>query len=277
VRYAALTETGKVRDNNEDAYHADGRIFIVADGMGGHRAGEVASSSAIEEFLRFERENPHLNPKQRMREGILSANRMLFAMAQDDPGLEGMGTTFTGVLIEKGVYLGHVGDSRAYLWRKGGLRLLTRDHSLVERMVSQGYISRVEARFHPQRNIILRALGVADGLEVDLESLSVTPGDRMLICSDGLTGFVEDDDLEVIVSGVDDPEECCRRLVDTANERGGADNITVILIAFEEFESGGISLDGRDRKTWLRWPFRRKAGKASRDASDYRETGSSGA
>lgn len=277
MRYAALSETGKVRDNNEDAYHADGRIFIVADGMGGHRAGEVASSSAIEEFLRFERENTHLHPSERMREGILSANRMLFAMAQDDPGLEGMGTTFTGILIEKGVYLGHVGDSRAYLWRQGGLRLVTRDHSLVERMVSQGYISRIEARFHPQRNIILRALGVADGLEVDLESLSVYPGDRMLICSDGLTGFVEDGDLEDIISGVDDPEECCRRLVDAANERGGADNITVILIAFEDFESDGISVDGRERKAWLRSPFRRKPGKVSRNASEHRETSSRGA
>lgn len=255
MRYAYLTEMGRVRDNNEDSCHADGRIFIVADGMGGHRAGEVASSAAIEEFLRFERDNRELDPLERMRGGILSANGELYRMARNDPGLEGMGTTFTGALLEKELFLGHVGDSRAYLWREGGLRILTRDHSLVERMVSEGYISRLEARVHPQRNIILRALGVVDDLEVDLKKVVFIPGDRMLLCSDGLTALVEDDDLEAILYGNDDPDECCLKLVDAANERGGADNITVIVIDFEESDSGGGRVGSRKRAWWKR-PFK---------------------
>jgi serine/threonine protein phosphatase PrpC len=255
VLYAALSETGKVRDKNEDAYHADGRIFIVADGMGGHRAGEVASAGAIEEFLRFERENRDMYPLERMRGGIFAANRLLYGMALKDPDLRGMGTTFTGVLAEKGLFLGHVGDSRAYLFSKDGLRLLTRDHSLVERMVREGRISREEARAHPQRNVILRALGVADELEVDLASPAVMPGDRMLLCSDGLTGFVEDDDLESVISSIDDLEECCRELTNEANRSGGADNITVILIQFEENLSGGGSSAEGVKKRWLRWSF----------------------
>jgi serine/threonine protein phosphatase PrpC len=263
VRYAALTETGKVRDNNEDSLHADGRVFIVADGMGGHRAGEVASAAAIEEFLRFEEENRGLNPLERIKRGILSANRELFRMARSDPGLEGMGTTFTCVLLEKELFLGHVGDSRAYLMREGSLRPMTRDHSLVEQMVDKGYISRFEARTHPQRNIILRALGVNEKLEVDLENMAVIPRDRILLCSDGLTGFVEDRDLEAIISECEDPEICCRVMVDTANERGGADNITVIVIDFEDYGSGGGPREGGKRKGWWGSLFSGKSHKAT--------------
>jgi len=255
LRYASLTETGRVRENNEDSCHADGRIFIVADGMGGHRAGEVASAAAVEEFLDFERENRPLDPLERMRGGILAASRELYRMTQNDPGLEGMGTTFTCALVEGKLYLGHVGDSRAYLWRNGVLRLLTRDHSLVERMVSEGYISRLEARFHPQRNVILRALGVAGELEVDLDSLSIEPGDRMLLCSDGLTGPIEDDELEAVISGNPDPEVCCRALVDAANDRGGTDNISVIVIDFEEGVYGGRAAQGGAKKGWWRSLF----------------------
>jgi PPM family protein phosphatase len=250
VRYAALSEMGKVRDNNEDSFHADGRIFIVADGMGGHRAGEVASAAAIEEFLRYEEENRGLEPSERIKGGVLSANRELYRMAKSDPGLQGMGTTLTGALLEEQLFLGHVGDSRAYLWRKGDLRHLTRDHSLVEQMIDEGFISRLEARTHPKRNIILRALGVSDDLEVDLESLAVIPGDRFLLCSDGLTGFVEDVEIEAIIAAGDDPEACCRKLVDAANQGGGADNITVIMIDFEDYESGGGPRGGDTRKGW---------------------------
>jgi PPM family protein phosphatase len=259
VHYAALTETGKVRDNNEDSFHADGRLFIVADGMGGHRAGEVASAAAIEEFLRFEGENRDQDPLERIEGGVLSANRALYHMALDDSGLRGMGTTFTGALLERWLYLGHVGDSRAYLWRNGSLRLLTRDHSLVEQMVVDGYISRLEARTHPQRNIILKALGVSDILEIDLESVAIIPGDRVLLCSDGLTGFVEDTDLEAIISENDDPEVCCRELVDAANQGGGADNITVIMIDFGDYSSGGEPPGSHARKGWWSSLFKGKS------------------
>ncbi len=259
MRYAALTDTGKVRNNNEDSFHANGRIFIVADGMGGHRAGEGASAAAIEEFLRYEEEKRDLDPLERIRGGILSANRELHRMAKSDPGLQGMGTTFTGALVEKQLYLGHVGDSRAYLWRKGDLHALTRDHSLVEQMINDGYISRLEARTHPQRNVILRALGVSDNLEIDLESPAVSPGDRVLLCSDGLTGFVEDTDIEAIISANDDPEACCRELVDAANDQGGGDNITVIVIDFENYESGAGPREGDKRRGWWSSLFKGKS------------------
>jgi serine/threonine protein phosphatase PrpC len=230
LRYAALSETGKVRGNNEDSCHADGRVFIVADGMGGHRAGEVASATAIEEFLSFEEQNRDVSPLERLHGGIQAANHAIYLMAEENPELEGMGTTFTALLIEKGLYLGHVGDSRAYICRGGELRLLTRDHSLVERMVDEGHLSRREARTHPQRNVILRALGVGGELEVDLDVIDAVPGDSLLLCTDGLSGSLEDGELETIVREEAMPEERCRRLVAAANERGGLDNITAIVI-----------------------------------------------
>ena len=237
--YAALSDRGRIRDNNEDSYHADGRIFIVADGMGGHRAGEVASSSAITAFVRFEAKNRALPPLKRIHAGILAANDELHQMAQGDPGLEGMGTTFTCILVEEGLFLGHVGDSRAYLWSQGRLRCLTRDHSLVEKMVREGYITPIEARFHPQRNIILRALGVAEELQVDLDSPEAAAGDRILICSDGLSGPVDDRAMEIILASHAGLEECCRARVDAANDRGGQDNITVILTQVAGGDLGG--------------------------------------
>jgi serine/threonine protein phosphatase PrpC len=253
LRYAALSETGKVRMQNEDSYHADGHVFIVADGMGGHRAGEVASVVAIEEFLHFEEDNREAPPLERIRDGIQAANLALKRMANEDPELEGMGTTFTMVLIEGELYLGHVGDSRAYIWRKGELRPLTRDHSLVERMVSEGHLSQSEARIHPQRNVILRALGVSDELEVDLDVVDTAPGDRLLLCSDGLSGFVEDAELEAVLSLTTGPEERCRRLVDAALGRGGIDNITAIMIDLEaEVGSGGDTGYTAKRPWWKR-------------------------
>lgn len=250
--YASLSEKGQVRDNNEDSCYADGRVFVVADGMGGHRGGKVASSTVIEVFLGFERENGDLDPLDRIREGILSANLELYERARSDPSLEGMGTTFTCALLDEEVCLGHVGDSRAYLWREGELTLLTRDHSLVERMVREGHITRPEARNHPQRNIILRALGVSDELEVDLDSYAALPQDRLLLCSDGLTGSLEDEEIKHIITEVADPEACCRRLVDAANDRGGFDNITVVLIDFGDREARETSrAEGKKKKR--RW------------------------
>ena len=257
MRYAALSDTGRVRLNNEDSYHADGRVFIVADGMGGHRAGEVASAVAIEEFLRYERERRGEEPLQRLRGGISAANRALYGMVRGDPVLEGMGTTFTAALVEGGVYLGHVGDSRAYLWRGGELRVLTSDHTLVERMVREGFISPGEALVHPQRNIILRALGVSEKLEVDLRSLDVLAGDRLLLCSDGLTGSLGDAELQSIISRYGDVEERCRRLVDAANQRGGMDNITVIMVDFEGDPGATPPAGGGGKRARRRRLFRR--------------------
>jgi len=246
---------------NEDSYHADGHVFIVADGMGGHRAGEVASAAAVDEFVRFEEDNREIPPLERIRGGIRAANLALMRMAQEDSELEGMGTTFTVVLIEGDLCLGHVGDSRAYIWRKGALRPLTRDHSLVQRMVSEGYISPGEARIHPQRNVILRALGVSGELEVDLDIVDAAPGDRLLLCSDGLSGFVEDAELEAIVTLASGPEERCRKLVDAALEQGGTDNITVIVIDLETEVGSGGDAGPAAKRTW----WRKLSGRTDKD------------
>ncbi len=255
--YAALSERGRVRENNEDSYHADGRLFIVADGMGGHRAGEVASASAIEEFLRFVEENAGAAPLERLGGGIAAANSALLRRAGEDPDLEGMGTTFTAVLVEAGLYLGHVGDSRAYLCRGGGLRPLTRDHSLVERMVGEGHISASEARTHPQRNVILRALGISSQLEVDLDVVDAVRGDRLLLCSDGLSGILDDREIEAIACARAGPEERCRMLVEAANRRGGPDNITVIAVDLgAEAEPAAPEMPAK-RRTLLGSLFRR--------------------
>lgn len=250
MRYAARTDMGRARDNNEDSYHGDGRVFIVADGMGGHQAGEIASAAAVEAFLRFEEDNRDLSPLERMREGMTAANLDIIGLAENDKRLEGMGTTFTAALVEGEVYIGHVGDSRAYLLRDGELALMTRDHSLVERMVREGRISRSEARRHPQRNVILRALGVSGELEVDLRSFGPLAGDRLLLCSDGLTGLVEDRELAGILSREKEPEDCCGSLIDAANRRGGLDNITVIVV---DFEAGSRDVPEGGRRAKGRW------------------------
>jgi serine/threonine protein phosphatase PrpC len=257
LRYAAHSETGSVRENNEDSYYADGRIFIVADGMGGHRAGEIASATAIEEFLFYESENRGSSPLDRMRGGILAANHAVYHMALNDPRLEGMGTTFTAVLLEGDIYLGHVGDSRAYLLRKRDLRPLTRDHSLVEKMVREGHITSLEARIHPQRNVILRALGISDRLEVDLDSIAERVGDRLLLCSDGLTTAVDEKELLRIVSGDHEPEQLCRRLVDAAIDQGGTDNVTVIVVDLEEEAGAKAARGGGGLRSWWKDLFRR--------------------
>jgi protein phosphatase len=259
VRYAALSDTGRVREKNEDAFHADGRVFIVADGMGGHRAGEVASAAAIKEFLVFEARHREETPLERLRGGMRAANEALCRMADGDRELEGMGTTFTAVLIEGGLFLGHVGDSRAYIWRGGRLRPMTRDHSLVERMVDEGRLSPRDARTHPQRNVILRALGAERELEIDLDTVDAAPGDRLLLCSDGLSGMLEDAEMESIVSGEAGPEEACRALVEAANAKGGMDNITAIVVYLEgEMETATVAAAATKRTWWSRLSGRGK-------------------
>ncbi len=254
MRYAALTDTGKVRENNEDAYYADGRLFIVADGMGGHQSGEVASALAVQEFLRYERDNRHRDPLRRLEEAVQAANRVLVTRAAGDSALKGMGTTFTVLLVENGAYLGHVGDSRAYLLREGTLNPLTRDHSLVERMVREGRITRGEARSHPRRNVILQALGLAVELDVDLARVDVRPGDRVLLCTDGLTARLEDAELESILGEESELWECARRLVEEANARGGEDNVTVIVIDLDNADvpfSSADEVGGERARRWL--------------------------
>jgi PPM family protein phosphatase len=230
----AFSDVGRSRDDNEDAYVVDERLvlFAIADGMGGHRGGEVASWTAIEALRAAVANGNAINL------AISKANEAVIERAAGDPEVAGMGTTMTAVVPAAGrtMLIGHVGDSRAYLLHDGTLSRLTDDHSLVEEMVREGRLTHEQAESHPRRNIVTRALGQEHDVEVDLYTLEVSPGDRILLCSDGLTVMVRDRDVERIVRGESDPQRAVELLVDAANEAGGEDNITVILLDVLEVE-----------------------------------------
>jgi protein phosphatase len=225
----AATDVGRVRDGNEDAYLVDDAIGLVAvaDGIGGHRAGEVASATAIEAL------RAAITSGRTLREAIEDANTAVFSKAQTDINLRGMGTTLTAGTLVAGntVLLGHVGDSRAYLLRDGELRQVTVDHSLVEELVQEGKLTADEAAVHPQRSIITRSIGTDPVVDVDVYPVELAPGDRLVLCSDGLTDMVHTEDIGAIVRREDDPTRAASALVDAANQAGGVDNITVVVVA----------------------------------------------
>jgi protein phosphatase len=225
----AATDVGRVREGNEDAYLVDDAMGLaaVADGMGGHRAGEVASATALEAL------RAAITSGRPLRESIQDANEAVFAKSLTDTDLRGMGTTLTaGTLVTGGTLLvGHVGDSRAYLLHDGELRQVTEDHSLVEELVREGRLTADEAAVHPQRSIITRALGLDPAVEVDVYPVELAPGDRLLLCSDGLTGMVQTDVIAGILRREEDPSRAAAQLVDAANHAGGEDNITVVVVA----------------------------------------------
>jgi serine/threonine protein phosphatase PrpC len=230
VTAAAATDIGLVREGNEDSYLTEEPLFAVADGMGGHRGGEVASQLAVETLEKLFREGAGELPDQ-----VQEANRVVFERSSLDRKVAGMGTTLTAALVEDDrVRLAHVGDSRAYLLRDGELGLLTEDHTLVHRMVSEGEISKEEAQTHPQRSVLTRAIGVDTVVDVDDETLQVRPGDRLLLCTDGLTSMVSEDQIEEALRSVPDVQEAAKRLVQMANEAGGMDNTTVLVLDFSD-------------------------------------------
>jgi serine/threonine protein phosphatase PrpC len=225
----AATDVGRVREGNEDAYLVDDAMGLVAvaDGMGGHRAGEVASATALEAL------RAAITSGRPLRESIQDANEAVFRKSLTDNSLRGMGTTLTaGTLASGGTLLvGHVGDSRAYLLHDGELKQVTVDHSLVEELVREGRLTADEAAVHPQRSIITRALGVDASVDVDVYPVELAPGDRLLLCSDGLTGMVQADEIAATLRREDDPTRAATQLVDAANAAGGEDNITVVVVA----------------------------------------------
>ena len=225
----AATDVGRVRDGNEDAYLVDDAmgLIAVADGMGGHRAGEVASATALEAL------RAAITGGRPLRESIEDANDAVYTKSLTDTSLRGMGTTLTAGTLVAGdtVLVGHVGDSRAYLLHDGELRQVTDDHSLVEELVREGRLTADEAAVHPQRSIITRALGVDASVEVDVYPVELVPGDRLLLCSDGLTGMVAPDDIAATLRRESDPARAAAQLVDAANAAGGEDNITVVVVA----------------------------------------------
>ncbi len=230
------TDTGRQRTTNEDSYFARGPLYAVADGMGGAQAGEVASRIAAEAFEPAERGSEA--PEAFLRSVVQSANRQIHSLSQHDSSRSGMGTTLTAALLEGDeISIGHVGDSRAYRFREGELKLLTSDHSLVEELRRQGRLTEQEAEDHPQRSIITRALGPESEVEVDTLTASARPGDIYLICSDGLTTMVKDPKVREILAESSSLDEATTWLVNEANEAGGRDNITVIAFRLDEGEA----------------------------------------
>jgi serine/threonine protein phosphatase PrpC len=230
------TDTGRQRTTNEDSYFARGPLYAVADGMGGAQAGEVASRIAAEAFEPAERGSEP--PEAFLRSVVQSANSQIHSLSQHDASRSGMGTTLTAALVEGDeISIGHVGDSRAYRFRDGELKLLTSDHSLVEELRRQGRLTEEEAETHPQRSIITRALGPESEVEVDTLTASARPGDVYLICSDGLTTMVKDVKVREILAESSSLDEATTWLVNEANEAGGRDNITVVAFRLEEGEA----------------------------------------
>jgi len=236
LRWGTATHEGQLRSQNEDHAHAGDGLFVVADGMGGHLAGEVASEMAVDrlnERLPVEEENS----LDDLVAAINEANLEIYEGSVDDPDQAGMGTTVTAVAVVTDPHDGeafavaNVGDSRSYVLRHGRLRQLTIDHSFVQELVAEGAITRAEARTHPRRNIVTRALGIEPYVRVDSWTMPIIRGDRLVLCSDGLVDEITDDAInEILQTHTDDPDAAAQALVDAANEAGGRDNITVVIV-----------------------------------------------
>jgi serine/threonine protein phosphatase PrpC len=228
VDHASTSHTGKVRRTNEDSFLDQPPLFVVADGMGGARAGELASRLAVDTFRELQPVEGE-SSEARLRRTILESNRRVLERAKGDPATAGMGSTVTAVLVDDGqVVLGHVGDSRAYLLRDGSLQQLSHDHSLVAELERAGRLTREEAAVHPQRSVITRALGAGPDLEVDTSVVGLRDGDVVLLCSDGLSGLIGDLAIANLIGGDGPLSDAVRRLVRAANDAGGDDNVTAV-------------------------------------------------
>jgi protein phosphatase len=252
IAYHALSDVGRKRQGNEDSMlvNPEQNLFVVADGMGGHAAGEVASKIAVDsinEFVCLTSTDEEITwpfgleenisyDGNRLKTAIRYANRKVLEVTKEKKEYEGMATTVAAVLLDGDTAnLAHVGDSRIYLYRDSQLSQLTSDHSWVNEQIQSGVISADQARSHPLRNVVTRALGGKSDLQVDLAPSQMQPGDILLLCSDGLTGMVADEEIGVVIERVQgDVEKAAKELVNAANAGGGEDNITVVLIKFQE-------------------------------------------
>ncbi len=245
LQASAATDVGLRRQANEDRYALVPSLglYLVADGMGGHRAGQMASQLAAEASVRTAQalQGAAVSLSEKLRQVLACANREIFTTAQAHPEFKGMGTTLVAILASQGrVALAHVGDSRAYLVRGQSIRALTDDHSLVGELVRRQEISREDAREHPHRHVLTCALGVRPNVQGDLIEMTPQDGDIFALFSDGLTNHVRDEEIAGVVSGTADLQQACDGLVSFANDRGGEDNITVVLVRCEK----AGSLDG---------------------------------
>ncbi|EHN71712.1 Stp1/IreP family PP2C-type Ser/Thr phosphatase [Streptomyces coelicoflavus] len=239
LRFAAGSHKGMIREGNEDSGYAGPRLLAIADGMGGQAAGEVASSEVISTIVALDDDVPGSDVLTSLGAAVQRANDQLRQMVEEDPALEGMGTTLTA-LLWTGQRLGmvHVGDSRAYLLRDGVLTQITQDHTWVQRLVDEGRITEEEADTHPQRSLLMRALGSGDHVEPDLSIREVRAGDRYLICSDGLSGVVSHQTMEDALASYQGPQETVQELIQLALRGGGPDNITVIVADVLDLDTG---------------------------------------
>ena len=238
MEHFELSDIGRIRDINQDAYKAEtgGKypVFVLCDGMGGHKAGEIASAESVLDIAAILKELMDEDDGDlfvKIVSAMNHANRRVYAMSREDEECRGMGTTCdVCVVTDDQAYIGHVGDSRIYIYNGKGLYQITKDHSLVEEMIDSGRITRDEARTHSQKNFITRALGTQEFLQVDTYLAAFRQGDIILMCSDGLTNMVPEIDIAYILSTGMSLEDMGKRLVELANDSGGSDNITVVLI-----------------------------------------------
>ena len=237
------TDVGKIRDNNQDAYYisqkGDSFLFIIADGMGGHKAGEIASKMAIDiisnslESLLTDSTVGDKEIQDKIRSSIYEANDKIYRKSMEDEKFSGMGTTVTlAYAMDRNIFIGHAGDSRAYLFRDGILSQITKDHSLVEELIRNGSISVEEAKHHPQRNIITRAVGTSKEIKADLMVESKNKDDILLLCTDGLTNMLDDDEIKDSLIINKDIQKACEELIKLSNDKGGFDNITILAVKF---------------------------------------------
>ncbi|GAB4279875.1 MAG: protein phosphatase 2C domain-containing protein [Coriobacteriia bacterium] len=244
--YAGATDTGLARSHNEDAYLVEPPLFAVADGLGGHMAGEVASAIAIETLREEVRPD---SDEEDLAEAVRRANARIAEAVSEGRGRFGMGTTLTAALVRgTDILVAHVGDSRAYLLGADGLKRVTRDHSLVGELVRKGTLTEEEARHHPNRSVITRALGSRPDVEPDTYRVSAGPGDRLLLCSDGLHGMIRDNEIEDILLRAPDAQAAVEALLSAALDAGGLDNVTVIVVEIGETPQDA---EGRSGRRWL--------------------------
>jgi protein phosphatase len=256
LKWGASTDVGMVRQQNEDSFLAEETLFVVADGMGGHNAGEVASALAVTTLKAGARLG--IDTTEDFRELVQQANSAIYTASLDDSTQSGMGTTVTALSIVEGeeprVLVANVGDSRAYLWRSGALSRLSVDHSYVQELVNEGIITPEAARVHPRRNIVTRALGIDRSVMVDVFTHFVRTGDRIVLCSDGLVDEVADVEIARVLGQHTDPQETAEALVMVANTNGGRDNTTVIVVDVLDDVSEPIASSAPDNTAPMQSP-----------------------
>ncbi len=236
-RSAAVSHVGKVRANNQDSGYAGRYLFLVADGMGGHAGGDVASAIATKRIIETDREyaSPH-DAEFAIKSALLAANSLLAETVFEHSELTGMGTTVSGILrVDDKVAIAHIGDSRIYLYRGGHLEQVTADHTFVQRLVDSGRITPEEAAVHPRRSVLMRVLGDVDASpEIDTAVMDTAPGDRWLLCSDGLSSYVSEDKISAILESVPSAKEAADRLVRESLDQGAPDNVTVVVVDVDD-------------------------------------------